>query len=55
MGCLLDVDVINMHFPSDYMNDDTFQRSCAGLVRSWSNLASPPRSMTQASTLNLSS
>lgn len=49
------LDAIKMYFPSDCVNDDTFQRSCARLVRSWTNLVSPPGSMTQTSTLNLSS
>lgn len=41
-------------FPSDDIDDCAFQRSCAGLVRSWTDLVLPP-SMTLPSTLNLSS
>lgn len=42
-------------FPSDHVDDYAFQGRCAGLVRSWTDLISPLRSMTQSSTLSLSS
>lgn len=35
------IDAISMYFPAACVNDDTFPRSCGGLVRSWTNLVSP--------------
>ncbi len=42
-------------FPSDHTDDCAYQRSYACLVRSRTDLVSPPSSMTQPSTSNLSS